>query len=80
MRGRSSGGGRGVRKRAPRVNLGLKKDQDIDYKDVELLTRAIGPQGQIISRRRTTLTAQRQRELKAAIKRARHIGLLPFVG
>lgn len=78
MRGRSSGA-RG-RKRAPRVNLGLKRDQDIDYKDIELLSKAISPQGQIISRRRTNLTAQRQRELKMAIKRARHLGLLPFVG
>ena len=79
MKGKSMGGGRG-RKRAPRVNLNLKADQPIDYKDVELLSKAIGPQGQIISRRRTSLSAQRQRELKTAIKRARHIGLLPFVG
>ncbi len=78
MKGRSQGGR--ARKRAPRVNLNLKADQPIDYKDVELLSKAIGPQGQIISRRRTTLSAQRQRELKTAIKRARHVGLLPFVG
>jgi ribosomal protein S18 len=33
----------------------------------------------MLSRRRTGLRAQRQRELKKAIKRARHLGLLPFV-
>jgi len=79
MKRKAGGGGRG-RKRAPRINLNIKADQVIDYKDTELLFRAIGSQGQIISRRRTTISAQRQRELKQAIKRARHVGLLPFVG
>ena len=57
----------------------FKKDQEIDYKDVELLTKCITPQGQMVSRRRTGLDAQGQRTLKQAIKRARHLGLLPFV-
>ena len=55
------------------------KDEDIDYKNVELLRKCIGGQGQMLSRRRTSLRAQRQRQLKKAIKRARHMGLLPFV-
>jgi len=55
------------------------KDEDIDYKNVELLSKCIGTQGQMFSRRRTGLSAQRQRMLKNAIKRARHMGLLPFV-
>ena len=58
----------------------IKKDQEIDYKNLEVLELCIGPQGQMLSRRRTGLTAKRQRELKQAIKRARHVGLLPFVG
>ncbi len=57
-----------------------RRDAGIDYKDIVYIRRFVGPQGQILSRRRTTFTAQRQRELKKAIKRARHMGLLPFVG
>lgn len=52
----------------------------IDYKDVDHLSRFIGPQGQILSRRRTGFSAQRQKQMKKAIKRARHLGLLIFVG
>jgi len=63
-----------------RIQLDLRPDQPIDYKDVELLSKCVGSQGQILSRRRTGLNAQRQRELKQAIKRARHLALLPFVG
>jgi len=58
----------------------IEKDQVIDYKELEVLGRCIGPQGQMLSRRRTGLTAKRQREVKQSIKRARHLGLLPFVG
>lgn len=57
-----------------------RKNADLDYKDIELLTRFVGGQGQIVSRRRTGYSAQRQRALKQAIKRARHLGLMPFVG
>ena len=55
------------------------KDVDLDYKNVDLLRKCIGGQGQMYSRRRTAFTAQRQRMLKKAIKRARHLGLMPFV-
>ena len=58
----------------------IERDQAIDYKNLEVLERCITPQGQMLSRRRTGLNAKRQRELKQAIKRARHVGLLPFVG
>lgn len=54
--------------------------QGFDYKQSEQLQRFIGPQGQIQARRRTGLSTKRQRELKQAIKRARHVALLPFVG
>lgn len=57
-----------------------RRETGIDYKDLAFIGRYVGPQGQILSRRRTGFSAQRQRELKKAIKRARHIGLLPFVG
>ena len=54
-------------------------DPKIDYKDVEHLKRFLTAHGQILSRKRTGYCAQCQKELKHAIKRARHIGLLPFV-
>ncbi len=52
----------------------------IDYKDFELMAKFLGPGGTIVSRKRTNFPAQRQRDLKKAIKRARHMGFIPFVG
>lgn len=51
----------------------------IDFKDVDLLKKFINPHGRIISRKRTGITAKNQRNLATAIKRARFMGLLPFV-
>ena len=50
-----------------------------DYKDVKTLQRYVNQYGQIEVRKRTGLTEMQQRRLAKAIKRARHIGLLPFV-
>ncbi|HJQ09161.1 MAG TPA: 30S ribosomal protein S18 [Candidatus Saccharimonadales bacterium] len=50
-----------------------------DYKDVKTLQRFINVYGQIETRKKTGLTESQQRRLATAIKRARHIGLLPFV-
>lgn len=50
-----------------------------DYKDVKLLQRCINSYGKIESRKRLGLTPKQQRQLAVAIKRARHLGLLPFV-
>jgi small subunit ribosomal protein S18 len=55
-------------------------DPAIDYKDTAYLQRFLTPQAQILSRKRTGFCAQCQKELKQAIKRARHMALLPFVG
>lgn len=52
----------------------------IDYKDVKLLSRFISERGKIMPRRITTVKADKQRKLAVAVKRARIIGLLPFVG
>jgi small subunit ribosomal protein S18 len=76
---RSDRGDRGDRFEAPVYEKIKAKDEELDYKNVELLRKCIGGQGQMFSRRRTGLSAQRQRMLKNAIKRARHMGLLPFV-
>ncbi len=53
--------------------------QFIDYKDTEILKKFIDPHGRIVNRRRSGLTAKHQRELTEAIKRARFMGLLPFI-
>jgi small subunit ribosomal protein S18 len=50
-----------------------------DYKDFKTLQRYINVYGQIESRKKTGLTESQQRRLAVAIKRARHIALLPFV-
>ncbi|HEX5448117.1 MAG TPA: 30S ribosomal protein S18 [Candidatus Saccharimonadales bacterium] len=50
-----------------------------DYKDFKTLQRYINQYGQIEPRKKTGLTESKQRQLARAIKRARHIALLPFV-
>ncbi|MCL4547402.1 MAG: 30S ribosomal protein S18 [Bacteroidetes bacterium] len=54
-------------------------DGYIDYKDQKQLQRFLTDQGKIIPRRITGLTAKQHRELVQAIKRARHLAILPFV-
>ena len=51
----------------------------IDYNDVDLLKRFISERGKILPRRVTGTSAKNQRKLTVAIKRARVMGLLPFV-
>ena len=55
-------------------------ESEINYKDVETLRRFITNHGKIRSRRHTGTCAKHQRELAQAIKRARHMALLPFTG
>ena len=50
-----------------------------DYKDFKTLQRYVNQYGQIESRKKTGLTEMQQRQLSRAIKRARHLALLPFV-
>jgi small subunit ribosomal protein S18 len=50
-----------------------------DYKDDKLLRRYIDSYGQIETRAKTGLSAKMQRQLAVAVKRARHLALLPFV-
>ena len=51
----------------------------IDYMDVKLLQRFLSERGKIVPSRITAVSAKRQRELAQAIKRARHLALLPYV-
>jgi small subunit ribosomal protein S18 len=55
------------------------KIEHIDFKDVDLLKRFITERGKILPRRITGTSAKYQRKLAIAIKRARHMALLPFV-
>lgn len=52
----------------------------IDYKQHEILRRFVSEDGKIRPRRQTGTCARHQRQLARAIKRARHIALLPFTG
>lgn len=56
----------------------VDKTDDIDYKDVGRLRRFISDRGRIEPRRKTGTCAKHQRVLSVALKRARHIALLPF--
>ena len=51
----------------------------VDYKDIELLKRYLNEQGKILPRRITNVPAHFQRMLTRAVKRARHLALIPFV-
>ncbi|MCR4393653.1 MAG: 30S ribosomal protein S18 [Dehalococcoidales bacterium] len=56
-----------------------EKVETIDYKDVQKLRQFISERGKIEPRRKTGTCARHQRALSVAIKRARHLALLPFV-
>ena len=51
----------------------------IDYKDFRLLSRYVSERGKIVPSRITAVSAKKQRELATAIKRARFLGLLPYL-
>jgi ribosomal protein S18 len=54
--------------------------EPLDYKNLPYLTKFLMPNGKIQSRKRTGFNGQHQRQLAEAIKHARHLGLLAFVG
>lgn len=55
------------------------KAPKIDYKDVKLLQRYVSERGKIVPSRITAVSAKKQRELAREIKRARFLGLLPYL-
>ncbi len=59
----------------------FKKDVPVyfDYKDVKTLLRYINSYGQIEPAAKTGLNVKQQRQLSVAVKRARHLALIPFV-
>ncbi len=89
--GGDGGGGRGGRSGGPRKGPGgfgrftrgrrvVQPEEPLDYKSVDYLMKFVTAVGKIHSRRRTGFSGQDQRKLGVAIKRARFLGLLPYVG
>ncbi len=64
------------RKQCPFTAAGVRH---IDYKDIDTLVQFVTERGKIIPRRITGVSSYHQRQLAKAIKRARHMALLPFV-
>jgi len=80
-----------AKKRAKTKSRGKKKDPlfvdgqrprpvYVDYKDIELLKKLTNRQGKIIGRRKSGCSAVSQHAVTAAIKRARYMALIPYVG
>ena len=70
---------RGGLRRRKKVCVFCGKDNVIDYKDTNKLKRYVSDRGKILPRRITGNCAKHQRALTVAIKRARHISLMPYV-
>ncbi|MBU1178041.1 30S ribosomal protein S18 [Patescibacteria group bacterium] len=66
--------------REKKCRLCEQQAQEVDYKDVNLLRGFVSFQGKIINRKRTGNCAKHQRLATRAIKRARFLALLPYVG
>ena len=64
------------KKADPLKSRGIKY---IDFKDVKLLSRFVNEQGKILPSRITGINSKMQRKLTTAIKRARHLALMPYV-
>lgn len=56
-----------------------KEVKEPDYKDVESLRRFVTDRGKIVGRNRSSLCQKHQKRMAVAVKRVRHLGLLPFV-
>ncbi len=67
------------RKRRKVCTFCADKIEHIDYKDVARLRKFISERSKILPRRMTGVCAEHQRQLTVAIKRARHIALIPYV-
>ncbi len=75
---RRGGGARHFRPRRKVCSFCVDKVTAIEYKDVDTLRRFVDHHGKIVPRRKTGTCAKHQRRLTLAIKRARHLALLPF--
>jgi small subunit ribosomal protein S18 len=71
--------GRPFHRRRKSCPFSAKDAPAIDYKDVRLLQGFMSERGKIVPSRITAVSGKKQRELSTAIKRARQIGLLPYI-
>lgn len=72
------------------INIEIKKNKYcrfqksgikyVDYKDADFLIKLVNEQGKILPRRITGTSAKYQKRVNKAIKRARHLAILPYVG
>ena len=69
----------GMRRRKKVCVFCGKENNEIDYKDVAKLKRYVSERGKILPRRITGNCAKHQRALTVAVKRARHLSLMPYV-
>ncbi|MCC8044493.1 MAG: 30S ribosomal protein S18 [Clostridiales bacterium] len=69
----------GIRRRKKVCVFCGKENNEIDYKDVNKLKRYVSERGKILPRRITGNCAKHQRALTVAIKRSRHVALMPYV-
>lgn len=76
---RGGGGGGRFGSRRKICNFCADNIGEVDYKDMQRLRRHLSERGKIEPRRKTGTCAKHQRSLTIAIKRARHVALLPFV-
>ena len=79
MSPQSGGGRRPFFRRRKSCPFSGSNAPKIDFKDVKLLQRFVSERGKIVPSRITAVSAKKQRELAQAIKRARFLGLLPYV-
>ena len=70
---------KGGMRRRKKVCVFCGKDNVIDYKDTAKLKKYVSERGKILTRRITGTCAKHQRALTVAIKRARHVALMPYV-
>ncbi|HYE22845.1 MAG TPA: 30S ribosomal protein S18 [Candidatus Paceibacterota bacterium] len=57
----------------------LEHKKFVDYKDVAYLRQFMNTHAKIVGRKRTGMTAEKQRQIALAVKRARYMGLLPYL-
>ncbi len=72
--------GRGFIRRRPVFQFGAENGKQINYKNVDVLRQLVNDRGKIRPRRQTGASARMQRKIALAVKRARHMALLPFSG
>ena len=68
----------GMRRRKKVCVLCSDKNFELDYKNPEQLKKFVNDKGKILPRRTTGACAKHQRDITTAVKRARHIALLPY--